>query len=88
MNKNIEKIIEEQAVKYYRSNPHGGEYGLQGFRYFLEHIITSAVTETLEEERQFVLNILDGIDAADKQMGNKGGGTKAIRHALKSRLIN
>lgn len=39
------------------------------------------------EERQFILNILDGIDIADKEMGNKGGGTKAIRFAINSRII-
>ncbi len=37
------------------------------------------------ETRQFILNILDGIDIADKEMGNTGGGTKAIRLALLSR---
>lgn len=37
--------------------------------------------------KQFILNILDGIDEADRQMGNKGGGTKAIRLALNSRMI-
>ena len=39
------------------------------------------------EERQFVLNVLDGIDAADEQLGNGTGGTKAIRHALMSRYM-
>ena len=41
-----------------------------------------------KDERQFILNILDGIDGADRQMKNKGGGTKAIRLALKSRIIS
>jgi hypothetical protein len=31
------------------------------------------------------LNTLTGIDIADEEMGNKGGGTKAIRLALSSR---
>jgi hypothetical protein len=39
------------------------------------------------EYKQFILNVLKGIDIADKQMGNKGGGTKAIRLAIKSRII-
>lgn len=39
-----------------------------------------------EEYKQFVLNILDGIDIADKELNN-GCGTKAIRFALQSRLI-
>ena len=40
-----------------------------------------------QEERQFILNILDGVDIADEQMENPTGGTKAIRHALKNRII-
>lgn len=42
--------------------------------------------EMKKEERQFILNVLDGIDIADEQMGNKTGGTKAIRQALQSRV--
>lgn len=38
------------------------------------------------DERQFILNVLDGVDMADKAMGNEYG-TLAIRHALKSRII-
>jgi len=38
-----------------------------------------------EEERQFILNILDGQDKADEELGVLGG-TKAIRLALKSRV--
>lgn len=38
------------------------------------------------EERQFILNILDGIDLADAQMGLPHN-TKAIRFALQSRFI-
>lgn len=40
-----------------------------------------------EEYKLFILNILRGIDIADKQMGNKNCGTKAIRLAIKSRII-
>jgi len=49
--------------------------------------------EGRKEERQFILNILDGIDTADKQMGIENsyvvghGGTKAIRLALQNRII-
>jgi len=46
-----------------------------------------AVEEARKEEHQFFLNILDGADTADAQMGNTGGGTQAIRHALKSRCL-
>lgn len=38
-----------------------------------------------EQDRQFIENVLDGVDIADEQMGNTGGGTKAIRLALKFR---
>lgn len=39
-----------------------------------------------EQERQFILNLLDGQDIADKELGVIGG-TKAIRFALSSRII-
>jgi hypothetical protein len=39
------------------------------------------------EERQFILNVLDGIDAADEETGNTGGGTKAIRFVLSCRPL-
>lgn len=54
---------------------------------FIGDELSQARREALEEERQFILNVLDGIDRADEQMGNKGGGTKAIRLALKSRSL-
>ena len=53
----------------------------------LKDFIAKTLSTARKEERQFILNILDGIDEADRQMGNKGGGTEAIRFALKSRLI-
>jgi hypothetical protein len=49
--------------------------------------IDKTVTHAREEERQFILNVLDGIDIADREMGNTGGGTKAIRLTLQSRII-
>jgi len=72
---------------------------IQKFRE-LGHEITPAIEKIIEaekelsreegrkEERQFILNVLDGIDQADREMGNKFGGTKAIRFALQSRIIN
>lgn len=39
------------------------------------------------EYKQFILNVLKRIDIADKKMNNKGVGTKAIRLAIKSRII-
>lgn len=58
-----------------------------GIKVFIRQEISSAVSQALEEERQFILNVLDGIDEADRQMNNTGGGTLAIRHALQSRII-
>ena len=52
----------------------------------LEEIISFTISKSFEEERQFILNVLDGIDIADEKMGNNGGGTKAIRFALQSRV--
>jgi hypothetical protein len=40
-----------------------------------------------EEYKHFILAILEGIDIADKEMENEMGGTRAIRLALKSRII-
>lgn len=54
----------------------------------IKDVISKVYQRGREEERKFILNILDGIDQADKEMGNKGGGTKAIRFALQSRIIN
>ena len=45
----------------------------------------TARTQGKAEERAFILNVLDGIDIADEEFG--GGGTRAIRMALQSRLI-
>ena len=46
------------------------------------------LTEQLQEERQFILNVLDGIDKAEKFAMSVNGGTKAIRFALANRLIS
>lgn len=46
-----------------------------------------AIAEEREETKLFILNVLKGIDIADEEMGNKGGGTQAIRLAFKSRGI-
>ncbi len=51
----------------------------------LKSFISLQIQKAKQEEHQFFLNILDGIDIADEEMGNKGGGTKAIRHALNAR---
>lgn len=44
------------------------------------------IKEGAAEERQFILNVLDGIDFADEQMGLPQT-TKAIRFALHSRSL-
>lgn len=54
---------------------------------FISKVVSQSYDKGQEEYKQFVLNILDGIDEADEEMGNKGGGTKAIRFALASRII-
>jgi hypothetical protein len=52
----------------------------------IEKLISKVIKEAKQEERQFILNVLDGQDIADKEMGVIGG-TKAIRLALKNRII-
>lgn len=51
---------------------------------FIQEVEQKAIQRTLREERQFILNILDGIDISNKQMGIKDG-TKAIRLCLSAR---
>ncbi len=48
----------------------------------------SEIDAAREEEHQFFLNILDGIDVADKEMGAEQSNTQAIRFALKSRTLS
>lgn len=55
---------------------------------FLLQSLRRASLARMQEERQFILNILDGVDIADKEIGNTGGGTRAIRQALQSRIID
>lgn len=84
----------EELRKEFRAAFWSSENGMdvdEIFDWFLAHASTlsdSTLREVLEQERQFVLNILDGVDLADEQMGNKGGGTKAIRLALASRPVS
>ena len=58
----------------------------EGYNQALQDVLP-VIERAVAAERQFILNILDGIDIADEEMGNNGGGTKAIRLALKSRII-
>lgn len=59
---------------------------LRDLKSFISQTIQETEARVEQEERQFILNILDGINEADRQMGNKGGGTLAIRLALQSRI--
>lgn len=52
----------------------------------VDQLLAEERAKVFEEERRFILNVLDGIDVADYQMQNKGGGTNAIRFALASRV--
>ena len=63
------------------------DIGFEEFKTHIKQALQTVERETREEERAFILNILDGIDIADEEMQNKGGGTKAIRLALESRII-
>lgn len=72
---NMEVCQEESGVEFCN----GYEKALQDVLPVIERAVAA--------ERQFILNILDGIDIADEEMGNNGGETKAIRLALKSRII-
>lgn len=84
-----EKLFDENVG--YDEAENGCEWGkseLKGnIKIWLSQAKEEGRREGASEERQFILNILDGIDMADEQMGNKGGGTKAIRHALNSRSL-
>lgn len=53
----------------------------------LQPILEEVDTNARKEEHRFFLNVLDGIDAADAMWNGKAGGTKAIRFALKNRVI-
>lgn len=90
-----EEIVEEFKKRFcYQSTGivTGFKYGFRTGDFKAEKVIDfilqirqQALTEQREETKQFILNVLDGIDMADEQMQNKGGGTKAIRLAFKSR---
>lgn len=71
----------------------GQEIDVDGIANFLHTLLLSerlqaeeAIALAVKEDRQFILNILDGIDIADKEMGKLQGGTLAIRFALATRI--
>lgn len=49
--------------------------------------ILEGVKLMAEAQELFILNVLNGVDVADAQMQNEGGGTKAIRQMLLSRVL-
>lgn len=51
-----------------------------------EHLAKKIEELVRKEERQFIINVLDGIDIADKEMGLIGG-TQAIRQRLPLSLL-
>jgi hypothetical protein len=51
-----------------------------------DHLYMEGIKKGAQEERAFILNVLDGIDIADREAGLKQS-TKAIRFALQSRSI-
>lgn len=61
------------------------DWWLSKFHSHTQEVVAKA-QEAIDQERQFMMNVLDGIDIADAQMQNEGGGTKAIRFALASRV--
>jgi hypothetical protein len=60
------------------------DFFLSKFHSHTQEVVAKA-QEAIDQERQFMMNVLDGIDIADAQMQNEGGGTKAIRFALSTR---
>lgn len=80
--------LENNSEWQYRFLKAGTEYGF-GDLSAMVNVVGGLLKEernaAIDEERQFVLNILDGIDIADKEMGVTGG-TQAIRKALQSRI--
>lgn len=65
------------------------ESGFIEFEDFIESLLEAQKASFLEmarEEEQFWLNILDGIDIADRLEENMTGGTKAIRLLMEGRL--
>ena len=83
-NKTMNQEQEKEFDEHYRDLELGRKFD---HKEILKSFIRHAIQNAREEERQFILNILDGIDIADKEMGNDIGGTKAIRFVLKSRII-
>ena len=86
MNEPIQELFEK--LRYIPSGLGCMDEGCEGCAYEekeRKEVEEQIVALVRKEERQFILNILDGIDIADKEMGVIGG-TQAIRQALESRI--
>lgn len=70
---------------FVNNSEYGSELKIEEVKDFISTLLAEERHKVLSEERQFILNILDGIDIADKEMGLTGG-TQAIRQALESRI--
>ena len=85
----VESLLKEEREKAYdEGKRYGHDLGINYANQIPDEETKNRIRNAiLSEERQFILNILDGIDIADAQMGIVGG-TQAIRQALESRTIN
>lgn len=72
--------------KYSQSGWFDNVYDIKELDSDIKALLQAREEKVLREEYQFFINVLNGIDIADEVMGNTGGGTKAIRHSLQSRL--
>lgn len=80
---NIEDLY-TKIDDYYRNNFDESQSRKKMFiTELLHHQLQKAREEAQAEYKQFVLNVLDGVDIADGQCN-----TKAIRFALESRIIH
>lgn len=88
--KRVEEVIEKAESNLRGRTVTSPEHYQVMFKKELSFEILSYASEQKEEgaqeERQFILNVLDGVDIANEAMGLPSG-TLAIRHALASRII-
>ena len=85
-NRIIEEFDEMIGEKHYKICEGKNCVCYEEIKFFILSKIKEAEDNAQEEYKQFILNVLEGIDIADEMEGNSGGGTKAIRLAIKSRI--
>lgn len=81
-----EKEFRKLPIYIQQYDPHSFARAKTILKSFISQQIEEAYQRGQEEERQFILNILDGIDTADEQMGLPHN-TEAIRFALRGRSL-